>query len=145
MSKPYRTFKKEKWLCFALSIITYFIPLIIVTACLFPMMKNADTGYKVALGVFIVLINGLHFFVGIFKSVLIHFPMLNIFAIGFCILGALFSFQIFAEYMNKFLWIEAVAAVGSVVSCVFWCLYKKYSRYVESIRANVKSGAFKLK
>lgn len=145
MSKPYRTFKKEKWLFFALSIVVYFVPFIIVTACMFPLMHKADHGYKVALGILIVVINALPFLMGIFKAFFAHFPMLNIFAIGFCILGALFTFNIFAEYMDKFLWIEFTAAVGSVVSCVFWGLHRKYARYAESIKANVMSGAFEPK
>lgn len=142
MSKPYKTFRKEKWLFFALAIVVYFVPFIIVTACVFPLMRTADTGYKVALGFLIVLINALPFLMGIFKAFFAHFPMLNIFAIGFCVLGALFSFNIFADYMDKFLWIEFSAAVGSVVSCVCWGLHRKYARYAESIKANVKSGAF---
>lgn len=145
MSKPYRTFKKEKWLFFALSIVVYFVPFIIVTACEFPLMRKADTGYKVALGILIVAINALPFLMGIFKSFFAHFPMLNIFAIGFCILGALFTFNIFAEYIDKFLWIEFAAAVGSVAACVFWGLHRKYARYAESIKANVLSGAFEPK
>lgn len=142
MSKNYKTFKKEKWIFFALSIATYFLPFLIVTACLFPLMRKADTGYKVALGVFIVIINAVPFLMGIFKSFIAHFPMLNIFAIGFCTLGALFTFNIFAAYLDKFLWIEFTAAVGSIVSCIFWGLHRKYARYAESVKANVASGAF---
>ncbi|MDE7330121.1 MAG: hypothetical protein K2N30_03355 [Clostridia bacterium] len=145
MSKPYRTFKKEKWIFFALSIIVYFVPFVIVTACVFPLMRKADTGYRVALGILIVIINALPFLMGIFKSFFAHFPMLNIFAIGFCILGALFTFNIFAEYIDKFLWIECAAALGSVAACVFWGLHRKYARYAESIKANVLSGAFEAK
>lgn len=145
MSKPYKTFKKEKWLFFALSIIVYFVPFIIVTACLFPLMHKADAGYRWALGIIMVILNAVPFLMGIFRAVLSHFPMLNTVALVFCVLGILFNFEIFAEYMDKFLWIELTAAFGSIASCVFWGLHKKYARYAESIKANVKSGAFEVK
>lgn len=145
MSKPYRTFKKEKWLFFALSIVAYFVPFIIVTACMFPFMTKADAGYKWALGILIVIINALPFLMGIIRVFFAHFPMLNVFSIGFCVLGALFTFEIFTEYMDKFLWIELTAALGSIASCIFWGLHRKYTRYAESVKATVLSGAFELK
>ena len=145
MSKPYRTFKKEKWIFFALAIVVYFLPFIIVTACTFPFIYKADAGYKTALGILIVIINALPFLCGVFKSFLAHFPMLNLFAIGFGILGTLFTFNIFAEYMDKFLWIELAAALGSVVSCIFWGLHRKYAKYAQSVKATVLIGAFQTK
>lgn len=145
MSKSYRTYRKEKWFFFVLSVLAYFVPFIAVAACMFPLMRTADTGYKVALGFLIVFINALPFLTGIFKTFFAHFPMLNIFAVGFCVLGALFTFNIFADYLDKFLWIEFAAAVGSVISCVCWGLHRKYARSAESIKANVKSGAFVIK
>lgn len=145
MSKPYRTFKKEKWLFFALSIIVYFVPFIIVTACMFPFMKKADTTYRWALGIAMLLLHAAPFLVGIIRGILAHFPMLDTIAIAFCLLGAFFNFQIFADYTSKFLWVEGVAAISSIIACVFWGLHKKYARYAESIKANVKSGAFKTK
>lgn len=138
----YKSFKKEKWLFFALSIIVYFVPFIIVTACLFPFMKKADAGYRWALGIVMVILNAVPFLMGIFRAVLSHFPMLNTVALVFCVLGMLFNFEIFAEYMDKFLWIELTAAVCSIASCVFWGLHKKYARYSESIKAAKKSGMF---
>lgn len=145
MSKPYKTFKKEKWLFFVLAIVVYFVPFVAVTTSMFPFMTKADKGYKWALGTLILIINALPFFMGILKSFLAHFPMLNIFALGFCVLGALFTFDIFVEYMDKFLWIELTATLGSAVSCIFWGLHRKFARYSESVKANVLSGAFKLK
>ncbi len=138
----YKSFKKEKWIFFALSIVVYFVPFIIVTACLFPFMTKADAGYRWALGIVMVLINAVPFLMGIFRTVLAHFPMLNTVALVFCVLGLLFNFEIFAEYMDKFLWIELTAAVCSIASCVFWGLHKKYARYSESIKAAKKSGMF---
>ena len=65
MSK-YKTFTKEKWLYFAFSIITYFLPFIIVSACLLPIVKEA-TGLKIAMGLGIMLINAIPFLMGIFS------------------------------------------------------------------------------
>lgn len=143
MSKPYRTFKKEKWLFFALSIFVYFVPFIIVTACMFPLMHKADAGYRWALGIVMLILHAAPFVVGIIRSILAHFPMLDTIAIAFCLLGAFFNFEIFADYTSKFLWVEGVAAISSIISCVLWGLHRKYARYAESIKANVKSGAFK--
>lgn len=136
----YKTFKKEKWLYFALSIVVYFVPLIVVTACLFPFMKKADAGYRWGLGIVMFLINAIPFVMGIFRNILAHFPMLNTVAIVFCVLGTLFNFEIFAEYMDKFLWIEFTALVSSIVSCIFWGLYRKYAKSVETIKTINKSG-----
>lgn len=112
---------------------------------MFPFMYKADAGYKTALGILIVIINALPFLFGVFKSFLAHFPMLNVFAIGFCVLGAVFAFNIFAEYIDKFLWIEFAAALGSIISCFFWGLHRKYARYAQSVKATVLSGAFQPK
>lgn len=73
MSK-YKTFTKEKWLYFAFSIITYFLPFIIVSACLLPIVKEA-TGLKIAMGLGIMLINAIPFLMGIFKAFFAHFPI----------------------------------------------------------------------
>ena len=41
--------------------------------------------------------------------------------------------------------IEGAAALGSVVSCILWAQHRKYARWSESIKANVRSGAFVMK
>lgn len=107
---------------------------------MFPFMRKADVGYRWALGIVMVLLNAVPFLMGVFRAVLSHFPMLNTVALVFCVLGVLF--EIFAEYMDKFLWIESTAAVCSIASCVFWGLHKKYARHAESIKAAKKSGMF---
>lgn len=145
MSKPYRTFKKEKWLFFALSIIVYFVPFIIVTACMLPFMTKADAGYRWALGIVMLLLHTAPFLVGIIRSILAHLPMLDTVAIAFLLLGAFFNFKIFDDYVNKFMIIEGVALLCSIAACVFWLLHCKYKRYAESVRATVLSGAFELK
>lgn len=140
----YKTFKKEKWLYFIFSVLAYFLPFIIVTAALFPMMKTAS-GLKVAMGMGIVIINAIPFLMGIFKAFFAHFPMLNILAIVFLLLAMFFTLDVFKNYVDKFLWIETAAAVGSVVSCILWAKYRKYSKWHESVKANVRSGAFQMK
>lgn len=141
MSKNYRTFKKEKWLFFALSIVVYFLPFIITTACFLPVMETSG-GFKVAIGFVIIIVNAIPFLMGIFKAFFAHFPMLNILAIVFLFLGAFFMLDLFQKYAETFLWIEFSAAVGSIVSCILWGRHKKYARYSESIKAAVASGAF---
>lgn len=142
-----KSFKKEKWLFFALALVAYFVPYIIVIACLFPMMHKADTGYKVALGVVLVIVNAIPLILGIFKSILAHYPMLYglMFAGGICFLGAVFKFDIFAEYTSKFLWIEFTVALSALASFIFWIFHRKYARYSETVKAAKKSGAFQMR
>lgn len=143
MSK-YKTFTKEKWLYFAFSIITYFLPFIIVSACLLPIVKEA-TGLKIAMGLGIVLINAIPFLMGIFKAFFAHFPMFNMLAVAFLFLAAFFTLDVFKTCVDKLLWIELAAALGSVVSCVLWAKYRKYSHYQKTMKATIKSGAFVMK
>ncbi|MDE7329965.1 MAG: hypothetical protein K2N30_02555 [Clostridia bacterium] len=140
----YRTFTKEKWLYFVLSVVSYFAPFIIVTASLLPVIKVAD-GFKVAMGLCIVFINAIPFLMGIFKSFFAHFPMFNMLALVFLILAAFFTLDVFQTYADRFLWIETAAALGSIVSCVFWAKYRKYAKWQQSVKATVKSGAFEMK
>lgn len=143
MSK-YKTFTKEKWLYFAFSIITYFLPFIIVSACLLPIVKEA-TGLKIAMGLGIMLINAIPFLMGIFKAFFAHFPMFNMLAVVFLFLAAFFTLDVFKTCVDKLLWIELAAALGSVVSCVLWAKYRKYSHYQKTMKATIKSGAFVMK
>ncbi len=141
----YKTYKKEKWIYFVLCIVAYFVPFIIATAIFFPMMKYVSSGLKTAIGIGIVFINAIPFLMGIFRSFFAHFPMLNILSIVFIVLAAFFCIDAFQNYVYMFCWIEGAAALGSIVSCVLWSKYRKYTRWNESIKANVKSGAFVMK
>lgn len=140
----YKTFFKEKWVYFALSIAAYFLPFTITSACLLPMVKTAQ-GLKVAMGLGIVLINAIPFIFGLFKTFFAHFPMLNLLAIVFLFLAAFFTMEVFKTCVDRLLWIESAAAIGSLLSCVFWGKYRKYSKWRESVKANVRSGAFVMK
>lgn len=140
----YKTFRKEKWIYLALSITFYFLPFIVVTACLLPMVRTAS-GLKIAMGLGIVFINAIPFFMGIFKSFFAHFPMLNVLALVFLCLAAFFSLEVFKNCVDKLLWIEGSAALGSLISCILWGKYLKYKKWSESVKATVNSGAFVLK
>lgn len=143
MSK-YKTYKKEKWLYFALSIVAYFAPFVAVTAGLLPMLKAA-TGFKIAIGFGVAVINAIPFLIGVFKSLFAHFPMFNLLAVAFLALAAFFRMEVFERYTEIFLWIELAAALGSVISCILWGLYLKYADYNRTMKATVKSGAFKMR
>lgn len=144
MSKTYKTFKKEKRLYFAIAVAAYFLPFIITTACLLPFVKAAQ-GFKIAAGLGIVIVNAIPFLMGIFRSFFAHFPMFNLLAVAFLMLGGFFIMDTFRSCAETLLWIELAAALGSIASCVFWALHKKYARYAESVKATVASGAFSLK
>ena len=142
--KSYKTFFGVKWISFALSIICYFLPFIIVTACLLP-LTEASNGTKWGIGLVLVVINAIPFLMGVFRSLFAHFPMLNILSFVFLALAAFFMLDYFRYYAEIFLWIELAAALGSLASCVFWAMFKKYSHWRESVKANVRSGAFAMK
>ena len=59
MSK-YKTYAKEKRVYFALSLFAYFLPFIVTAACLLPFIKAA-TGFKIALGLGVAVINAVPF------------------------------------------------------------------------------------
>lgn len=140
----YKTFNKEKILYFIFSIVAYFLPFIIVTAVFLPIVKTV-TGFKIALGLCIVVINSIPFIMGVFRAFFSHFPMFNLLAIVFLFLAAFFTLDLFRDYKAVFCWIELAAAVGSIISCVFWSKYLKYKLWSQSVKANVKSGAFIVK
>lgn len=140
----YKTYGKEKRLYFVFSIIAYFLPFVIVTACLLPLVKAAE-GFKIAIGLGIVVINAIPFLMGVFKAFFAHFPMFNLLAVAFLLLAAFFTLDVFKTYMNIFCWIELAAALGSVISCILWGQYRKYADFARTMKATVKSGAFKMK
>lgn len=139
-----RTYKKEKYLYFALSVVTYFLPFVITTACLLPVIKAAE-GFKIALGLGVVVINAIPFLVGAFRWFFSHFPMLNFVALLFLDLEAFFRMDVFRTYADTFLWIELAAGVGSIASCVLWAKYLKYASYNKTMKATLGSAAFVLK
>lgn len=140
----YKTFKKQRITYFWLAIVAYFLPFIIVSACLLPFVK-VNGGFKIAVGLGIVFINAIPFLMGIFKSFFAHFPMLNVLSIVFLCLAAFFTLDVFRNCVEKLLWIESAAAIGSIVSCVFWAKHLKYVKWNESVKATIGSGAFELK
>ena len=141
--KNYKTFFKQKWLFFALSVVFYFVPFIVVTGCLLP-FTEAASGLKWAIGLGVVLINAIPFLMGVFRSFFAHFPMLNILSFVFLALAAFFMLDYFRYYVEIFLWIELAAAIGSVAACICWAQFRKFTTWRESVKANVRSGAFKM-
>lgn len=140
----YRTYKKEKWTCLLLSIVTYFLPFIVVSSIFFPII-TVPKGFKFALGFGVLVINTVPFLMGVCRSFFAHFPMFNIIAVVFMCLAVFFTMDIFQYYVEVFCWIEGAAAAGSILSCVFWAEFKKYSDWRQSNKANIKSGAFVMK
>lgn len=139
-----KTYVKEKRTYFVLSVAFYFLPFTVTAACLLPFIK-AVTGFKLALGFGIVVINAVPFLVGVFRWFFSHFPMLNFVSLLFLALEAFFRMEVFRIYADIFLWIELAAGVGSILSCIFWAKYLKYSAYNRTMKATLKSGAFVIK
>lgn len=135
----YKTYRKQKWLYFFLSIAAYFVPFIAVTAAYFPMIEAASE-FKVAMGIAVVAVNAIPFLMGVFRAFFSHFPMFNMLAVVFLALAAFFTFDVFKRYVEIFLWIELAAAIGSVAACIFWHLHRKYAGWSESVKAIARSG-----
>ena len=142
----YKTYTKEKWLYFALAIAVYFVPFIVVISVYLPFVKQA-TGFKVALGLALVAINSIPLVMGLFKNMFIHYPMLMglPFIAIFLMSASFFKLSVFKELSTTLCWIETAALAGIIVSTVFWAKFRKYSKYQQSVKANVHSGAFVLK
>lgn len=135
----YKTYKKQRFLFFWLSIVVYFLPYVIVTACLLPFVK-AGAGQRCGIGLAIVALNALPFLAGIFKGFRAHFPFVNLLSVVFVLLAAFFLSELFYNYVYTFLWIELAALLGSVAACVLWHFHRKYKRLNETYRANKKIG-----
>lgn len=140
----YKTYKKEKWLYLIFSIVAYFVPFVVVTAALMPMVKAA-TGVKVAMGLAVVALNALCFVKGLFRVILSHLPMLNTVAFLFLLLAAFFTMDLFQKSATTLCWIELAAGIGSMISSILWLKYCKYKKYQQSVKATIGSGAFQMK
>lgn len=137
-------YRKSKWLCFAAAILVYFLPFIIVTACLLPLTKQSG-GTAFAIGIAIIAINALPFVVGIFKGLFAHYPMLTglLIAVVFLAVYGFFKSDVFQTYASIFCWIEFAVAVGALASMVFWHFYRKNKRRLETAKTNKEMGLIK--
>lgn len=135
----YKTYRKERYLFFWLSVASYFMPYVVVTACLLPFIKTG-VGMKWGMGLAVVALNALPFLGGIWKGFRAHFPFVNLLALVFVVLAGFFTLEIFQDYVTAFLWIELSAAVGSLAACVFWHFHRKYKRKAQTVGDIVKSG-----
>lgn len=135
----YKTYKKERYLFFWLSIAVYFVPYIIVTACLLPFVKTGQ-GMKWGIGLSVAALNALPFLGGILKGFRAHFPFVNLIAFVFILLAGFFTLELFQRYVSTFLWIELSAVLGSIAACVLWGFHRKYKKINETYKANKKIG-----
>lgn len=134
-----KTYKKQRYLFFWLSIVVYFVPYLIATACLLPIMKAAQ-GTKWAIGLAVLALNAIPFLTGIFKGFRAHFPFVNLIAFVFVVLAGFFTLELFSKYVYTFLTIEAVALAGSIAACVLWHFHRKYKRKAQTVSDVLKSG-----
>lgn len=141
----FNPFREKKWVLFILSVFIYFVPFIVVTACLFPMMKKADVGYRLALGIVLVLMRVVPFILRSLHSLVAHCPMLDLTSIVLFFVAISFRFGIFADYQDKFLIILGVSALSSIVSSVLWFLFKKYNKSTGEYKTMRDSGMFVMK
>ena len=128
----YKTYKMKRYIFFWLTLIVYFVPYIVATACLLPFMK-ATEGTKWAIGLTVALLNALPFVMGIFRKIFAHVPFINVLAIVFVALAMFFTLETFHSYVYTFMTIESAALAGSVVSCVLWHFHMKYKRKAQTV------------
>lgn len=137
--KPYKTYKKQRYLFFWLSIIVYFVPYIVATACLLPLVRTG-TGQRWAIGLAVVVMNALPFLAGIFRAFRAHFPFFNLPAFLFMCVAGFLSLEIFRNYVHIFEIIETVAAIGGIIACVLWHYHRKYARKAQTVKDVAESG-----
>lgn len=135
----YKTYRKQRYIFFWISIVVYFVPYIIVTASLLPFAKT-DEGVKWGIGLAVCALNAVPFVSGVLKGFRAHFPFVNLMAFIFLFLAAFFLSEVFQNYVYTFLWIELAAVVGSGAACVMWHYHRKYKGLNETYRANKKIG-----
>lgn len=135
----YKTYKKEKWTYFTLSIFALFAPIVIAIGCFFPFFEYA-VGYKIAIGCVLVLLQASIFTAGVWANVRIHYPMLSPLPFLVIMLYGLFTIDFFQKFVMPLMLIEIVAACSMVISAVFWAKYRKYKKYQTSVKAVALSG-----
>lgn len=138
MSK-YKTYRKERYLFFWLSIVVYFVPYVVTTACLFPLVKS-EPGTKWAVGLFVVFLFSLPFVTGIFKGFRAHFPFASPVADLTLFLLVFMTTNYFQSYLYTLLWISLAAGIGRYAACALWFLHRKYKRKCQTVSDVVKSG-----
>ena len=138
----YKSYKKQRYLFFWLSLVAYFVPYIVATACLLPFMKAAE-GMKWGIGLAVAALNALPFLGGILKGFRAHFPFVNMIAFVFVLLAGFFTLEVFHNYVYTFLTIEAAAVAGSLAACVLWHFHRKYKRKAHTVGDVIASGLIK--
>ena len=134
-----KTYRKEKYIYFWLSFACYFLPFVIATACLLPFMEES-TGTKWSIGLAVVLVNTLPFVGGVFRVLFSHTPFINMPAILFVFLAMFFTAPVFSNYVYTFRVIESCAALGGILTTVFWFLHRKYKTKADTVHTVLKSG-----
>ncbi len=138
----YKRYKKQRYLFFWLSLVAYFVPYIVATACLLPFIQAA-VGMKWGIGLSVAALNALPFLGGIFKGFRAHFPFVNMIAFVFVLLAGFFTLEVFHNYVYTFLTIEAAAVGGSLAACVLWHFHRKYKRKSQTVGDVIASGLIK--
>lgn len=135
----YKNYKKERYLFFWLSIAVYFIPYIVVTACLLPVIKTS-VGMKFGIGLAVIFLNALPFIFGFFHGLRNAFPFFSFVPFLYLALHVFFTTEVFQNFQAVFNWIEFTFAVSLVFYCVFWRFHRKYKRKAQTVNDVLKSG-----
>ena len=135
----YKTYRKERYLFFWMSLVAYFLPYVVTTACLLPMMRAAQ-GVKWGIGLAVVALNAIPFLTGIFKGFRARFPFVNMLAFVFVLLAGFFCLDLFHNDVYTFLAIETVELAGRIAECVLWHFHRKYKRKAQTVGDVLKSG-----
>ena len=118
-------YRRRRYAYFWTALACYFVPYIVATSCLLPFMVES-AGLKWGIGLAVVFVNALPFIGGVLRGLFAHVPFINVLAIVFLFLAGFFMLDVFRDYVSTFMTIEACAAGGSVLACVFWGLHRKY-------------------
>lgn len=137
-----KTYKTQRYLFFWLAIATYFIPVVVTTACLLPFMAQAK-GMKWGIGIAVVALHSLGFVGGIFRGLRAHFPFINTTSFLFLVCALFFTADVFHDYVYSFMTIALVSFVSGIAACILWMMHEKYKRQSQTIATVLKSGLLK--
>lgn len=139
MTTTYKDYRTQRYFFFWLSVVAYFLPYILTTCALLPLMSEAKA-VKWGVGAIVLFVNAMPFVKGIFRAIFAHFPFINGLAFAFICLAFFFTANVFQRYVHTFLFIELAAVLGSFAACVFWHFHRKYKKYNQTFVANKKIG-----
>lgn len=146
MSKTLKSYRTRKWAYLFASIFLYFFPVILTTFIVLPptVTEGTKMGMTLAVGLLVIAVNALPFVSGILQHLFSHVPMINTVAIIYAGVYSFLSLKFTASYGEKLFIISIVAVVASIISTVFFELFRLNAKKVVSAKTITEMGLLKV-